>query len=79
MDIFALTWLLQDLTPNKEELNRPNTRMKWFHRVARFRPIIERVIGHFNDEKTNGEQLYGPRCINGMSTIRYAHSHTYLN
>ncbi|CAC5415235.1 RNF213 [Mytilus coruscus] len=71
LDIFALTWLLQDLTPNQEELNKSGTRMKWFNRVARYRPIIERVIGHFNDDKSSGGQYYGPRCVIGMAAIRY--------
>ena len=52
----ALCLLIEDLTPNKEELNDTRRRTGWLNKVHRYRPVIEKVISlHLEDRHIFGE------------------------
>lgn len=61
---------MDHLEPNKEALNKQDTRTKWLRQVCDYRPIIERIIGHFNQDTENKEFHYGDMCKKGVEQAR---------
>ena len=70
MDILALHMLVEQLEPRKEALNKPDTRTKWLRQVCDYRPIIERIFGHFNQDSENKDFYYGKKCQRGIEQAR---------
>ncbi|CAG2212879.1 RNF213 [Mytilus edulis] len=70
LDILALHMLIDHLEPSKESLNKPETRTKWLRQVCDYRPIIERIFGHFNQDTDRREFHYGKKCQRGIEQAR---------
>ncbi|VDI72431.1 Hypothetical predicted protein [Mytilus galloprovincialis] len=70
LDILALHMLIDHLEPSKESLNKPETRTKWLRKVCDYRPIIERIFGHFNQDTDRREFHYGKKCQRGIEQAR---------
>ncbi|XP_071137099.1 E3 ubiquitin-protein ligase rnf213-alpha-like [Mytilus edulis] len=71
LDILALHLLVNNLEPNKEALNKPEPRTKWLRQVCDYRPVVERIFGHFSHDIENKEFQYGERCQKGIENARY--------
>ncbi len=50
MDVACLQALLGQLVPNKDQLNKAKTRIKWLQDTERLTPVIERLLGTLDDE-----------------------------
>ncbi|XP_052062754.1 E3 ubiquitin-protein ligase rnf213-alpha-like isoform X2 [Mytilus californianus] len=71
LDVLALHMLVDNLEPNRDDLNKIETRTKWLRRVCDYRPVVERIIGHFMQDVENREYHYGDRCQKGIENARY--------
>ncbi|XP_063441660.1 E3 ubiquitin-protein ligase rnf213-alpha-like [Mytilus trossulus] len=71
LDVLALQMLVDNLEPNSDALNQIETRTKWLRQVYDYRPVVERIIGHFMQDTQNREYHYGDRCQKGIESVRY--------
>ncbi|XP_052062680.1 E3 ubiquitin-protein ligase rnf213-alpha-like isoform X2 [Mytilus californianus] len=71
LDVLALHMLVDNLEPNRDALNKIETRTKWLRQVCDYRPVVERIIGHFMQDVENREYHYGDRCQKGIENARY--------
>ena len=70
LDILALHMLVENLEPSKDSLNNADSRNKWLRQVCDYRPVVERILGHFNQDIENQEFHYGERCQRGIEKAR---------
>ncbi|XP_052062678.1 E3 ubiquitin-protein ligase rnf213-alpha-like isoform X2 [Mytilus californianus] len=71
LDILALHMLIGKLEPNRDELNMTEGRTKWMRLMCDYRPVVERIFGHFNQELDDKCYQYGERCAKGIEEARY--------
>ncbi|VDI37174.1 Hypothetical predicted protein, partial [Mytilus galloprovincialis] len=71
IDILALHMLMGKLEPHREELNMTEGRTKWMRLMCDYRPVVERIFGHFNQEFEDKDCQYGERCAKGIEEARY--------
>lgn len=71
LDIFALHMLVGQLDPGKSTFDDPGNRKIWLREVCEYRPVVERVFGHFHQDCKRKEKKYGSRSQAGMEEIRY--------
>ncbi|XP_060085808.1 E3 ubiquitin-protein ligase RNF213-like [Ylistrum balloti] len=67
LDVMGLRLLLEKLEPEKETLNRVQSRADWLQRVRRYRPVVERLLDMVHPEHT---VQCGPRCVKGIQEAR---------
>lgn len=63
--------LMGKLEPHREELNMTEGRTKWMRLMCDYRPVVERIFGHFNQEFEDKDCQYGERCAIGIEEARY--------
>ncbi|CAC5361652.1 RNF213 [Mytilus coruscus] len=78
LDILALQLLIDDLRPARESLNKPETRNEWLQKVCQYRPVVERIFGHFKQDILNQEFIYEGRCQEGLNQARYIWTRTFI-
>ncbi|XP_052086034.1 E3 ubiquitin-protein ligase RNF213-like [Mytilus californianus] len=78
LDILALQLLIDDLKPVKDALNKPEPRNKWLQKVCQYRPVVERIFGHFKQDVQNQELKYGEQCQQGLQQARYRWTRTFI-
>lgn len=60
---------MKNLEPKRDELNHPTTRTQWLRQMCNYRPAVERIFGHFQQD--TGDSHYGEICKNTFEEIRY--------
>ncbi|XP_071172243.1 E3 ubiquitin-protein ligase RNF213-like [Mytilus edulis] len=70
VDIFALHMLVEQLDPGKSTFEVIENRMIWLREVCEYRPVVERIFGHFQQGLKKKEKNYGPRSQKGIEEIR---------
>ncbi|CAG2250091.1 RNF213 [Mytilus edulis] len=78
LDILALQLLIDDLKPVKDALNKPEPRNKWLQKVCQYRPVVERIFGHFKQDVQNQELKYREQCQQGLQQARYRWTRTFI-
>ena len=66
LDVFGLILLLEQLEPQKEQLNKESGRAEWLEKVKTYSPVIQRMF----DSVENIPLDLGPVCLGHMTGAR---------
>ncbi|XP_041354620.1 E3 ubiquitin-protein ligase rnf213-alpha-like [Gigantopelta aegis] len=66
LDVLGLSLLLEQLEPQKEQLNKERGRTEWLEKVKTFLPVIQRIL----DNVDNVDLDLGPVCLEYMQIVR---------
>ncbi|CAG2250168.1 RNF213 [Mytilus edulis] len=78
LDIFALHMLVGQLDTGERTFDNLENRMIWLREVCEYRPVVERVFGHFHQDFKRKEKNYGTRSQKGIEEIRFKWNRAFI-